>query len=188
MYCNYCNLDLINNDNLFGDLMYDCTFLCINCLNMNIKKEEWYCYILQSLNNKYKNHTYNGKTNNPYRRIKQHNGILVGGAKKTRITRPNEIYCIIKGFDSNVEALQAEWRIKHPDKKKKRPKIYNGINGRIISLNTIFQDTQFTSNSQRMIKDMDLTIWIIKDKAFLLKNIPPHFTLIIVDKIDITQL
>lgn len=93
------------------------------------------CYILRSLNPLYLNKTYIGSTNNLQRRIRQHNGELVGGAKATYSARPHEHYCIISGFPNHVSALRCEWLLKHPDNKRKRSAKYNGINGRIIGLN-----------------------------------------------------
>lgn len=186
MFCSFCKIDLLKNKDLFGDLLYDCNFICLKCIN--IKKENWYCYITRSNNKKYKNHTYNGKTNNPKRRLRQHNGEIKGGAKRTFKTRPNEIYCLIKGFESNIEALQAEWRIKKPDKKKYKKNIYRGVDGRIIGLFHILQDEKFTLNSKRLIKDIKLTIWLTKDKAHLIKYIPNNITLIIVNKINVNMI
>jgi hypothetical protein len=123
-------------------------------------------------------------TNNPKKRIRQHNGEICGGAKKTLKTKPNEIYCLIKGFNTKIDALQAEWRIKHPNKKKRRPPKYCGVDGRIKSLNEIFIDSHFTSNSQP-INNYKLTMWITKDKAHLIKKIPNNLNLIIVNKINL---
>lgn len=184
IYCDECNIAIINKED-FGDLTYDCNLLCSSCLNIYNNKNNWYCYILKSINNKHKNKTYNGSTNNPKRRIRQHNGIIKGGAKYTSKIKPTEIYCIIKGFTSKKEALRCEWRIKHPTKKRRRPRKYCGIDGRIEALNHIFNDTHFTSNSEQTINNMKLTIWITKDKAHLLKIIPQNTTLLIVNKINI---
>lgn len=187
MLCDECMKKL--DENGFGDLTYEGTILCSICLNAkNIQEKEskpWYCYITRSHKNKYKNWTYNGKTNDPKRRLRQHNGEIVGGAKQTAKTRPNEMFCLIKGFESNVEAMQAEWRIRKPDKKKRKKAEFRGPEGRIRGLNFIFEDQQFTSNSQRKLKDMPLTMWLVKDKANLLKKVPPNINLIIVDKIDL---
>lgn len=185
MLCDKCFKHI--NYNNFGDLTYECNILCILCLKKYNESESWYCYITRSYNCKYKNWTYNGKTNNPKRRLRQHNGEICGGAKQTLKTKPNEIYCLIKGFNSNVEAMQAEWRIKKPNKKKRIKNIFRGPDGRIKGLNHILQDTQFTSNSKRKINEMDLTIWLVKDKANLIKKIPNNINLIIVNKIDLTK-
>ena len=184
MICDKCLKNIDNNN--FGDLTYDCKILCLSCLNENNDKS-WYCYITRSINPKFKNWTYNGKTNNPKRRMRQHNGEICGGAKRTLKVKPNEIYCLIKGFNSNVEAMQAEWRIKKPNKKKYKEHKFKGVDGRIKGLNYIFTDDYFTSNSQRKIQDMKLIMWLVKDKAKLLTCVPNNVTLIIVDKIDLTQ-
>ena len=48
----------------------------------------FYCYLLTSLDPRFKNHTYVGFTVDPGRRIKQHNGELSNGAKQTSRKRP----------------------------------------------------------------------------------------------------
>lgn len=171
MICYKCKLDLIKNEDKFGDLTYDIKFICKDCM---INKNNWYCYILRSLNEKYKNYTYVGKTNNPQRRLRQHNCEIKGGAKYTKKIKPCEIYCLISGFESNVEALQAEWRLKHPCGTK-----YSGEDGRIKTLFHILNNDKFTKNSKRFIKDMKLTIWIVKDKEHLLTKIPENIKVII---------
>ena len=45
--------------------------------NENISK--YYCYIIRSTNPAFSNSTYNGSTNNLVRRLRQHNGEIVGG-------------------------------------------------------------------------------------------------------------
>ena len=95
------------------------------------------CYILKCLDENHNNLTYNGCTNNLYRRLRQHNGEIVGGAKATK-GKKWTIYALITGFETKCEALSCEWRIKHPTGHKKRPSKYCGINGRIAGLNEIF--------------------------------------------------
>jgi hypothetical protein len=73
-------------------------------------------------------------TTDPNRRIRQHNGELVGGAKATMAKQPYKIYCKIAGFPTINEALSYEWNIKHPDRKRKIPVKYRGIIGRIEGL------------------------------------------------------
>lgn len=110
----------------------------------------WYCYILRSRNPLYSNHTYNGSTNDLVRRLRQHNGELVGGAKATHNKGPWEYYAILTGFITHKEALSCEWRIKHPTNKKLRPKKYCGINGRINSLNIVLSLENWTNKCKDM--------------------------------------
>ena len=45
--------------------------------------EQWFCYILRNNQAQYSHLTYNGSTNNPYRRLRQHNEEISGGARYT---------------------------------------------------------------------------------------------------------
>ena len=150
-----------------------------------MSKDNYICYIL-----KCGNYTYNGCTNNFKRRIRQHNGEIVGGAKCTSRRGPWTPYCIITGFKDNIEALQAEWRIKKVegirivDSKgrnkvsyRRRPAKYCGPEGRIKGLNQILKLEQFTSKSQRLIKDMQLTIYLDKEYHELLEELPENILL-----------
>ena len=63
--------------------------------------------------------TYIGATVDRDRRLKQHNGVLKGGAKATSRT-PGEWrrHCYVKGFPDNHAALSFEWRWKSLSRKK----------------------------------------------------------------------
>jgi predicted GIY-YIG superfamily endonuclease len=103
----------------------------------NNVKDKYYCYIIRSTNPDFSNSTYNGSTNNLIRRLRQHNRELVGGAKATGGKGPWVYMAIWDGFESHREALSCEWRIKHPTNSKRRPSQYNGVKGRIKSLNLL---------------------------------------------------
>merc|ERR1719253_1087897 len=70
------------------------------------------CYLLQSEASKHR--SYVGFTVNPRRRIRQHNGFLQGGARKTKTGRPWRMLLVCAGFTHKVQALQFEWTWQHP--------------------------------------------------------------------------
>jgi len=79
------------------------------------------CYILKSESKRF----YVGYTVDFTRRLRQHNGEIVGGAKKTERGRPWEPICHIKGFYDKSSALRFEYRIQHS--KKPRPNCISNI-------------------------------------------------------------
>ena len=64
-------------------------------------------YILKS-----GNHSYIGMTNDFFKRWKQHNKIIKGGAKYTSKYHNWSPICIIDGFKNKSEAMQCEWKLK----------------------------------------------------------------------------
>lgn len=108
-----------------------------------------YCYVL--INDK-DHKTYNGYTNNPLRRLRQHNSEIKGGAKFTTRRRkkdgPNprtwEFLAIIESPGmTQKKALSLEWHIKYPTCRKPRPREYNGANGRLASLSLALGHKKF---------------------------------------------
>lgn len=126
----------------------------------NQKNDKYYCYIIRSINPKFLNSTYNGSTNNLTRRLRQHNGELVGGAKATRGKGPWVYMVVWEGFQTHREALSCEWRIKHPSNSRKRPSEYNGVKGRIKSLNLLVGLDCWTKQSSGMINGYDYKLYL----------------------------
>jgi predicted GIY-YIG superfamily endonuclease len=91
------------------------------------KKKEYVCYCLRSVPAKAR--TYFGSTCDIVHRIRQHNGLLVGGARATSTTRPWRVALIVYGFSSHAAALRFEWfcKMKH-SKKAYHEALHNGDN------------------------------------------------------------
>ena len=109
----------------------------INNNNNNNNNEMYVCYFLRSLKPNCQNRTYIGSTNNIKRRLRQHNGIIKGGAKATQNFRPYEIFCIVAGFDDKINALRHEWMFKHPNGRRQCANLYYGLQGRLRGINDL---------------------------------------------------
>jgi predicted GIY-YIG superfamily endonuclease len=68
----------------------------------------WFCYMLVSTDGK---RTYVGATVDPTRRLRQHNGELVGGARATKGRQWTRRF-LVGGFEDERDALRFEWRWK----------------------------------------------------------------------------
>jgi predicted GIY-YIG superfamily endonuclease len=71
-----------------------------------------HCYVLRSCIKKDK--FYIGYSPDPARRLRQHNGEILGGAKRTKKHRPWELVGLITNFASAIEAQQFEWALQNP--------------------------------------------------------------------------
>lgn len=113
-----------------------------------INPKNYYCYIIFNSNNR----TYNGYTVNTERRLKQHNGLLKGGARSTHNRGPWEFLIILTSpsWDCISTAMQNEWSIKYPTRKRPRPKEYNGAHGRIQSLHKVFEYIKNNCNIEQL--------------------------------------
>lgn len=89
----------------------DCIFRYDLC---GIQENEWLCYLIISQNTA---RTYVGCTLYPRRRIKQHNGIIKGGARSTTTGRPWIVALVVTGFTSKKSAMTFEYWWKHPGKR-----------------------------------------------------------------------
>lgn len=134
----------------------------------------YYCYILQNTSEKYKNHTYVGYTVNFTRRLRQHNGEITGGAKATK-NKGNWIFLfLITGFVTSNNALSCEWRLKHPDNKKRKDKKYKNIDGRILSINEVFNLEKWTEKCEKTPNVVNYKYYIDKQYANLI-HLPSNF-------------
>ena len=104
-------------------------------------------YILKS-----DNLSYVGMTNNFFRRWRQHNQEIKGGAKYTKRKHFWYPICIIDGFSTMAEAMQCEWIVKHSKKLR-------GPSGRVQHLSNLLKKERWTSKSPK-INDQNLTIYI----------------------------
>lgn len=75
----------------------------------------WYVYILSTVQCTF----YTGITNNPTRRIRQHSGIIKGGAKALRGKGPLKYECVFEVSDKS-EALKLEAWIKRHSRTQKQ--------------------------------------------------------------------
>ena len=98
------------------------------------------------------NRSYIGMTNDFFKRWKQHNKILKGGAKYTSKYENWSPVCIIDGFNTKSEAMQCEWRLKR----------VKGIDNRISNLVSILKKGVKWTSKSPLLKNQKLTIYIIE--------------------------
>lgn len=103
-------------------------------------------YLLSSTTTK---RTYVGYTVDIERRLRQHNGIIKGGAKYTKNGRPWIVSAIVEGFPNKTTALQFEWRAHHPTKYirsyLRRQRFASNTERRLACFEKIFEMERFTS-------------------------------------------
>ena len=112
-------------------------------------------YILKS-----DNLSYVGMTNDFFRRFRQHNQEIKGGAKYTKKRASWYPICIIDGFLTMKEAMQCEWRLKRGK---------GGPKGRINYLNDYKQNNEKWTSKSPFIKDQNLTIYL--DQEFIMNGL-----------------
>ncbi|KAF7457125.1 structure-specific endonuclease subunit SLX1 [Cryptosporidium felis] len=143
---------------------------------MKCRPQLHYCYFL--LSEAKKKASYVGYSVNPCRRLRQHNGEIKKGAKKTKNGAPWNLGICVGGFPNRVAALRFEWAWQHPNickatracieswriVKNKRPS-----NARPTLNKRQWSIQQRISILVCMItiepwKDMDLTVFVFKDE------------------------
>tara|TARA_Y100001958_G_C21206739_1_gene532761 strand:- start:235 stop:636 length:402 start_codon:yes stop_codon:yes gene_type:complete len=107
-------------------------------------------YLLKSDNS-----SYVGMTNDFFRRFRQHNKEIKGGAKYTSKKINWYPVIIIDGFPDKKSACQCEWRVKRGK---------NGSIGRAKYLSEyIHHNDKWTSKCEKSIIDQNLTFYIDND-------------------------
>jgi predicted GIY-YIG superfamily endonuclease len=146
------------------------------------QNESWYCYILRNRQPQYSHLTYNGSTNNPRRRLRQHNEEISGGARYTHGRNGGwEIYALLTGFVDHKNALSCEWRIKHTNGKPgKRPTPHLGMAGRIRGLNEVLKLDKWTGKCEVSNADVPYTLYLAEDVLHLVhpEELPSNITII----------
>ena len=123
----------------------------------------WYCYLLRCIDDNHKNLTYGGSTNNPIKRLRQHCGELVGGAKATK-GKKWQIYALVTGFVDHNDCLSAEWRMNHvTGKRGKRPAKFCGVSGRIKGLNCILKLDKWTNKCKYTNRNSNFKVYVAED-------------------------
>lgn len=114
---------------------------------------------------KCENRSYVGMTNDFFRRLRQHNGELKGGARYTTNFRPPEKHwypiCIIDGFSTMKEAMQCEWRIKRP----------RGSFKRLQGICELLQSQGRWTKSSPKISEQSLQLYVDDDYQYLFSEI-----------------
>ena len=103
---------------------------------------------------KCENYSYVGMTNDIFKRLRQHNGEISGGAKYTSKRKGWYPVIIIDGFQDMKSAMQCEWRFKRGKK---------GVSGRIKYLNDFLTNNECWTSKSDKIKYQNLTYYLDKD-------------------------
>ncbi|KAL7553055.1 hypothetical protein ACHAWF_016303, partial [Thalassiosira exigua] len=119
--------------------------------DMLVSEKRFYCYLLRSLDPQHPLKTYIGFTTNPPQRLRQHNGELVRGARRTKRGRPWAFVAVLDGFEDKVAAMQFEWAWQHVGRSKtfrmavgdqlaKKMKRRRGVRARLDELGILLSD------------------------------------------------
>ncbi len=111
--------------------------------------ESYICYMIH---HNFQN-TYVGITNNFEKRLKQHNGIIKGGAKATKKFEDWILGYYISGFNTKNSVLSFEWHMHHPNGKRKKDsssKNYYGVCGRIRALCEVLAHDKFEYLTEKL--------------------------------------
>tara|TARA_Y100000814_G_scaffold252550_1_gene199859 strand:+ start:81 stop:470 length:390 start_codon:yes stop_codon:yes gene_type:complete len=107
------------------------------------------------------NKSYVGFTNDFFKRWKQHNKILKGGAKYTSKYNNWTPVCIIDGLKNKSEAMQCEWRLKRASGPYKRLHYLSNIINQI--------NNKWTKNSP-IIASQNLVLYVTQEYKSMFKS------------------
>lgn len=114
-------------------------------------------YILKSYDSRL---TYIGMTCNFFRRLRQHNQDIVGGAKYSKKSKEWIPVLVIDGFLTKKEALQCEWRLKRKGR---------GILGRLNYINYLLNNIKRWTKKSRDLSDQQLYIHVKGEYKYIIK-------------------
>jgi predicted GIY-YIG superfamily endonuclease len=100
----------------------------------------YYCYMLVSL--KKGQRTYIGYSSDPYRRLREHNGEIQGGARSTKGWRPFRLVCIVGKFSTRGEAMSFEYHWKHNSAR---------VSGRMNRVRKLLQDPEWVGKTVKIV-------------------------------------
>lgn len=123
------------------------------------------------------NHHYIGATVDMPHRLRQHNGLIAGGAKRTSGKGPWSVECVVSGFRTWREALQFEWAFKYHTRRRRR------IDTRYDALCDLMRSEKWTSNAPPA-RDVPLRVSSIRHTSLpsaseiVVAAIPAHFAMV----------
>jgi predicted GIY-YIG superfamily endonuclease len=114
-------------------------------------------YILESGD---RERTYVGLTNNLAKRLRQHNGLVKGGARYTSTRTGWRLACLIHGFSADSQARKLEWRMHHThlSGKFKRP-----LHRRIRELDRAMSMKRWTKSCEPIQEISGLRLRMMED-------------------------
>ena len=111
--------------------------------------------------------TYVGMTNDFFRRLRQHNQEIKGGAKYTKKRRNWKPILIIDGFQTKREACQCEWKLK----RRYNENNLSSSEKRIKHTYQCLQNKKWTSKSPLLV-DQKLNVYLMDKYKFIFNNYP----------------
>ena len=129
------------------------------------------CYVLRgsSPSSSSTQPTYVGITNNLARRLRQHNGAIKGGARRTRQHQPWALVATVVGFQNKQQALQFEWAVHHI-----RAPRNSGVAGRLSVVARVMSKQRWTSRAP-LSRDVPLSLKLFDESEDAVEAQVSHF-------------